>query len=152
MFDRAFNSTPDHSDRRIALQNDTGGREKNEEMIGEETPEQRGLQQAKRFPGHTLVRKGAEARVIVLIYTIQHPKITPALLSRPRMSRVAVTKTHRLQFCSVPACMWGQEGCAIRSHTMRALMQHIQIIINIYNVLEHAQSHKVSEESCYAVM
>lgn len=42
-------------------------------MIGEETTEQRGLQQAKRFLGHTLVQKGAEATVIVLIYTIQHP-------------------------------------------------------------------------------
>jgi len=50
-----------------------GGRKKNEEVIGEETPEQRGLQRAKRFLGHMLAQKGAEARVIVLIYTIQHP-------------------------------------------------------------------------------
>ncbi len=64
---------PVHSDRRTALQNETGGREKHEEIIGKETPEQRGLQRAKRFLGHMLVQKWAEAGVIVLIYTIRHP-------------------------------------------------------------------------------
>lgn len=132
---RAFISTSDCSDRRIALRNKTGGWKKNEEIIGEETPEQRGLQRAKRFLGHMLVQKGAEAGVIVLIYTIRHPirwvrnstrtVVTPSYITVKPVDSALWSQRHTDCNVAETQCAWEERGFEVKG-----VLKCLQVTLN----------------------